>query len=124
MGPIHAGGGRLASLAFRVHRMDAMLAFYRDAFGVEFRDVTTGPVVSRFGELGNITLKFVPIRDATDFENFPIHQPGIEVSDVQAAVAAARKHGGSVQDAPREVGGQTHASVRDPDGNTIELYGP
>lgn len=120
-----AGGGRLSTLAFRVHRMDAMLAFYREAFGVEFREVNTGGgIVSRFGELGNITLKFVPIRDATDFENFPVHQPGIEVPDVKAALAAAHKHGGKVQDPPTKDGGRTHASVRDPDGNTIELYGP
>jgi predicted enzyme related to lactoylglutathione lyase len=124
-----AEGGRtmssaLTTLAYRVHRMPAMLAFYSEAFGVQFREVDTGGgIVSRFGELNGITLKFVPIRDAVDFEGFPVHQPGFEVSDVAAVLAAARKHGGSVQNEPVMRDGRLHAAVRDPDGNTIELYG-
>jgi catechol 2,3-dioxygenase-like lactoylglutathione lyase family enzyme len=102
-----------------------MLAFYGEAFGVEFREVDTGGGIrSRFGELGGLTLKLVPIRDNGDFENFPIHQLGLEVPDVEAVLAVARKHGGRVQDVPTRQGGRLHAAVRDPDGNTLELYGP
>ena len=115
---------RLTTLAYRVHRMDAMLGFYSEAFGVTFREVQTGPFRSRFGELGGVTLKFVPIRDATEFEKFAIHQPGIEVAgDVTRVIAAALKHGGSVQNPPVEDGDLVHASIRDPDGNTLEVYG-
>jgi catechol 2,3-dioxygenase-like lactoylglutathione lyase family enzyme len=116
---------RLTTVAYRVHRMQSMLAFYREAFGVRFHEVDTGGGLrSQFGQLGGITLKFVPIRDAVDFEDFPIHQLGFEVPDVAAALAAARKHGGRVQDEPRLRNGRVHASVRDPDGNTLEIYGP
>jgi catechol 2,3-dioxygenase-like lactoylglutathione lyase family enzyme len=38
-----------------------------------------------------------------------------------AVRAAARKHGGSVQNEPVMLDGRLHAAVRDPDGNTIEL---
>jgi catechol 2,3-dioxygenase-like lactoylglutathione lyase family enzyme len=116
---------KLTTVAYRVHRMPAMLAFYGEAFGVRFREVDTGGGLrSQFGELNGLTLKFVPIRDTVEFEDFPIHQPGFEVSDVEAVLAAARKHGGRVQDAPRVWDGRWHAAVRDPDGNTLELYGP
>lgn len=54
----------------------------------------------------------------------PVHQPGFEVPDVARAVAIAVRHGGRVQDAPVDRDGRVHASIRDPDGNTIELYGP
>ena len=105
--------------------MPAMLAFYREAFGVRFREVDTGGGLrSQFGELNGLTLKLVPIRDTVEFEDFPIHQPGFEVVDVEAVLAAARKHGGRVQDAPRVRDGRWQPAVRDPDGNTLELYGP
>ena len=120
-----AGRPGLTTVAYRVHRMAAMLAFYREAFGIAFREVDTGGGIrSQFGELGGLTLKFVPIRDTVDFENFPIHQLGFEVAGVEAIMAAARKHGGRVQDAPRRRNGRVHAAVRDPDGNPLELYGP
>jgi catechol 2,3-dioxygenase-like lactoylglutathione lyase family enzyme len=115
---------RLTSLALRVHHMDAMVAFYADAFGARFREVPTGPLTSRFAEVGGVTLKFVPIRDAADFAGFPVHQPGFEVEDVERVLVAAAAHGGAIQDAPREGDGRLHAAVRDPDGNTLEIYGP
>jgi hypothetical protein len=34
----------------RVSRMEAMLAFYSEAFGIEFREVATGLFKSQFGE--------------------------------------------------------------------------
>jgi catechol 2,3-dioxygenase-like lactoylglutathione lyase family enzyme len=118
------GGAQISTVAYRVHRMAAMLAFYREAFGIEFREVDTGGGIrSQFGELGGITLKFVPIRDTVDFVGFPIHQLGVEVPDVAAVLALARKHGGRVQDPPRREGDRVHAAMRDPDGNTMELYG-
>ena len=104
--------------------MDAMVAFYTNAFGARFRDVQTGPFTSRFAAVSGVTLKFVPIRDSADFDGFPIHQPGFDVDDVDAVLRAAAAHGGAVQDAPREVNGRLHAAMRDPDGNTIEIYGP
>jgi catechol 2,3-dioxygenase-like lactoylglutathione lyase family enzyme len=113
----------LTTVAFRVHKMPEMEAFYAEAFGVKFRTVETGPFRSRFGELGRLTLKLVPIRSETDFEGFPVHQLGFEVDDVEAVIAAATRHGGRVQDAPQRAEGRVHAAVRDPDGNTIELYG-
>jgi catechol 2,3-dioxygenase-like lactoylglutathione lyase family enzyme len=66
----------------------------------------------------------VPIRDRAEFERFPIHQVGFEVPDVAAAVAAAVRAGGRIQDAPVSAGGRVRASVRDPDGNTVEVEGP
>ena len=113
---------KLTTVAYRVHKQQAMVAFYSEAFGAKFREVQTGAIRSQFGELPGLTLKFVPIRDAVEFEDFPVHQLGFEVADVERVIALAVKHGGRVQDAPTRTGGRSHASVRDPDGNTIELY--
>jgi catechol 2,3-dioxygenase-like lactoylglutathione lyase family enzyme len=114
----------LTTVAIRVHRMEAMVSFYRDAFGLRFREVETGPIRSQFGERDGLTLKLVPIRDSVDFENFPVHQLGFEVADIEAVLAIVRKYGGRVHDAPQRDQGRMTASLRDPDGNTVEIYGP
>lgn len=117
-------GSALTTLALRVHHEAAMVRFYSEAFDVRFTEVETSGIRSRFGEVNGVTLKFVPIRDAADFERFPVHQPGFDVPDVGRVIEIARRHGGRVQDPPVLRDGRVHASVRDPDGNTIELYGP
>ena len=112
----------ISSIALRVCNEEAMLKFYSEAFGVPFREVDTYGIRSQFGEMNGITLKFVPIRDDTDFKGFPIHQPGFVVDDVEAVVALAVKHGGRQEGQIIRSDGQIQAAVRDPDGNTIELY--
>jgi catechol 2,3-dioxygenase-like lactoylglutathione lyase family enzyme len=64
----------------------------------------------------------VPIRDEVDFKNYPIHQLGFIVSDVEAVIALALQHGGQEEGKAIKSEGKTQAAVRDPDGNTIELY--
>jgi len=112
----------LASIALRVHEMDAMLAFYSEAFDIQFETVDTFGISSKFGNINGITLKFVPIRDDVDFENFPIHQLGFNVSDVERVIEIVRKHGGKLEGEVIRKDGKIRAAVRDPDGNTLELY--
>lgn len=112
----------ISSIAFRVYNMEAMLNFYAEAFQVQFHEVNTYGIRSQFGELDGITLKFVPIRDDADFKGFPVHQPGFMVSDVETVIALALKHGGRQEGKIIRNGGMTQAAIRDPDGNTIELY--
>ena len=112
----------LTSVAIRVSNMGGMLAFYSEAFQVQFHEVDTYGIRSQFGELNGITLKFVPIRDDADFKSFPIHQPGFVVPNVQAVINIALKHGGRQEGQTLQVGGKIQAAIRDPDGNTIELY--
>lgn len=113
----------LTTIAIRVHRMDAMMAFYHAAFGAEFRAVDTFGIESQFTEIDGLTLKFVPIRASVDFEDYPSHQLGFVVDDVPAVIALALRHGGRQEGELGEEDGRAHAACRDPDGNTIELYG-
>lgn len=112
----------ISSVALRVANMQAMLKFYSQAFGVKFYEVETYGIRSQFGEVNGITLKFVPIRDEADFKNYPIHQLGFVVSDVEAVIALALQHGGREEGKVIRNAGKAQAAVRDPDGNTIELY--
>jgi catechol 2,3-dioxygenase-like lactoylglutathione lyase family enzyme len=112
----------LFSVAMRVANLQAMLNFYSRAFGVQFHAVDTYGIRSQFGNVNGITLKFVPIRDEADFDNYPVHQLGFVVSNVEAVIALALQHGGREEGKVLRHEGKTQAAVRDPDGNTIELY--
>ena len=112
----------ISSVAMRVANLEAMLEFYSQAFGVKFHQVDTYGIPSQFGEVNGITLKFVPIRDEADFKNFPVHQLGFVVPNVEAVIALALQHGGREEGNLIRKEGRTEAAVRDPDGNTIELY--
>jgi predicted enzyme related to lactoylglutathione lyase len=114
----------LSSVAVRVYNMEAMTAFYSEAFGIQFNDVDTFGLASKFGEFNGVIFKFVPIRneDEVDFENYPIHQLGFNVSDFQKVIEIAIKHGGKIEGGITRNEGKVNAAVRDPDGNTLELY--
>jgi len=112
----------MQSVAMRVLHMQAMLAFYSEAFGIEFREVMTGPFQSQFGEVEGLTLKFVPIRDKVDFDGYAVHQLGFSVPDIERVISLAIQHGGRQEGEVIVNENGTNAAVRDPDGNTIELY--
>lgn len=118
------GGSHLASVAVRVADLEAMTAFYREAFGVAFEDAEVDGLVYRTGQIGTVEVKLVPIRDAPDFDGVGIVQVGFAVPDVEAAVARAVARGGQRMDGDvrNAEGTIVHAAIRDPDGNTIELY--
>lgn len=118
----HTETAEMTSLAFRVHHLEPMLDFYRESFGIRFRQVDTFGIESWFGELDGLLIKFVPIREGADFEGYPFHQPGFRVADVRKVIALAEKYGGRKEGPIRQSEGETQAAVRDPDGNTIELY--
>jgi predicted enzyme related to lactoylglutathione lyase len=112
----------LFSIAIRVANVESMVAFYSEAFQIQFQEVKTYGIPSQFGELNGTTLKLVPIRDETDFQGFSIHQPGFLVEDVQRVIDIAIKHGGRQEGRTLQVDGKIQAAIRDPDGNTLELY--
>lgn len=112
---------RLSSIAIRAASITAMRDFYTEAFGFRFAPATLGPLHCWFGEHDGLTLKLVPLRDSANFGDFPVHQLGFAVADIDAAIALALAHGGSVQDSPTLTDNRHQASIRDPDGNTIEI---
>jgi len=113
----------ISSLAIRCHHLEKMIAFYAEAFGAGFRRVEVGGMTCHFGRAGALTIKLVPGRDSADFSGYPFHQVGIEVDDVDRVIEIAIRHGGAAEGAVTRGDQGVHGCVRDPDGNTIELYG-
>lgn len=129
--------------------LDAALAFYKDAFGLEPVLVTeaAGPEVAAmfqvpeadfrvaFLPIGNTVWELVEYRTA----DRPVHRPrhdeiggmhvSLEVSDMDAALAALARHGVAVPERPLDIpegptAGARIAYVRDPWGVQIELLQP
>lgn len=124
MDPAAATPAVLRSVALRAYRMEAMAAFYHEAFGFEFRPVRAGGREALFGTLGDLTLKLVPLADQGQRDEAPTHQLGFAVPEPEAVVALAEKYGGGELGQPARRDGRVLWAVRDPDGNPIELYGP
>lgn len=121
--PESSASAAVSSVAIRTHNVDAMLRFYSEAFGVEFEAVETPGFTMHQGTLGTTMLKLVPIRDEADFEGFPVHQLGITVPDVERVIGTSEKHGGRLLERNASAGRDLpRAAIRDPDGNSIELY--
>jgi len=113
---------RLMSVAIRVYRMEAMVDFYQEAFGVIFAPGRVGDLEVQFGFLGDVLLKLVPLASEQEADEFPVHQLGFEVEDLDAVLELALKYGGSILQEPVSRMHQWHAAIRDPDGNSLEVY--
>jgi catechol 2,3-dioxygenase-like lactoylglutathione lyase family enzyme/uncharacterized protein YciI len=113
-----SGIAPIRSIAIRCANLEKMKGFYAEALGGRFRVVQASGLRCYFGDVNGMTLKRVPQREQADFERSPTHQLGFAVADVTGTIKLALKHGGKLEGQANE----EHCSVRDPDGNTIELY--
>ncbi len=111
----------LSGIAIRAHNVDQMVAFYTNVFGGKFNKVDTGGLEAWFGQVAGFTMKIVGLRDDVDFEDYPVHQIGFIVDDVDEAVKKSIESGGRQAGEPMRQDNHVHGAVRDPDGNTIEL---
>lgn len=113
--------GAVTGVAIQVYDLDGMKQLYETLFSTRFeREVTNGAAVWR-SMAGELELTLAPWRRDQDFDGFPIHQLTVTVDDLEATLAGALGAGGRLLEAPREQNGARRASLRDVDGNTLEL---
>jgi predicted enzyme related to lactoylglutathione lyase len=114
----------LRSMTLRVYRMEAMVAFYQEAFGVSMEEKRLETGQAWYGWLGEVMLCFIPLASETEPDEYPALQLGLEVEDVDAALELCLKYGGIIIQEPIQRLDEVYAVLRDPDGNALELYGP
>lgn len=112
---------RMNSVAVKCANMQSMIDFYTRAFGGQFEKVDIGGMECHFGQVAGLMLKLVPGRERSGFEDYPSHQLGFEVDDIDEVNAIAVACGGAIENEKFMQGDIAYGCVRDPDGNTIEL---
>ncbi len=117
-----ASSAVLSSVAIRVYRLEAMVGFYQEAFGIAFSEKRVGDITTYFGMLGDIMFKLYPLQEDQEMDEWPTHQLGFFVADLDAVLELSLKYGGSILNEPVTRLNQVHAAIRDPDGNSLELY--
>jgi len=119
--PTRADAG-VKSVEVKCANLDAMVAFYSEAFGTSFKEFAIDGTAFHFGRVDGVLLKFGAGRKKADHDGASHVQLGFTVADVAAVIKIAEKHGGKQEGKLGEISGRVHGVVRDPDGNTIDLY--
>ncbi len=119
-----APGFRIAKLAMAITNVDAMVTFYRNVFGIDFRAVDIGNGVKLYtGKFAGMDILFAPNTIANVKAEQSRTQFDIIVPDIKAAKEKAQASGGSVRE-EKEEAGRIMATLVDPDGNTIVVIQP
>jgi predicted enzyme related to lactoylglutathione lyase len=108
-----------------VRDLDAMTAFYRDAFGLRLGDRLTGPdfeEVLLAAPASPMTLILYRWTDDREIVIGSGHGPaGFVTTDIDGGFAHALSLGATVIQPPTDVPGLRVAMLRDPEGHEIEL---
>ncbi|HEV8595096.1 MAG TPA: VOC family protein [Thermoplasmata archaeon] len=112
----------LGHIGLRVASVERSFRFYRDVFGA--REIWRGP--------GEIQFQTPGCRDVVALEETkgPRQMGGVthfgfrlgDAKDLDAAVAAVKKAGGTVLERGEFVPGEPYAFVKDPDGYRVEIW--
>lgn len=110
---------RISKVAMAVTNVDAMVAFYRNVFKIDFRAVDIGNGVKLYmGTFSGMDILFAPNEIANVKAEQSRMQFDIMVPSLKDAKTQAEASGGSVRE-EREEAGRMIATLVDPDGNTI-----
>lgn len=111
-------------LTFAVGAMKPMVAFYSAVLGLKFVEREMFGRTLSSARFGDIDVLFCP-KDLAGVEaETNTIQLRFVVDDAALAFAQGMKFGGIAITEPAEVEGSLQASLRDPDGNSLELTQP
>ncbi len=108
-------------ITLAVNKIDETRNFYGAVFGVDFMPLELAGYQLYSGKLGKMELMLCPSELAgvnTDINSIQLR---FVVDDVRAALAKGLASGGTLISDVAEVDGRLHASLRDPEWNSLEL---
>lgn len=120
-GEKEGAGVRIDKVVIAVSDLGRMETFYVGVFDAKLRDVDLGGAKLKAGTLGGMEFILCPKEVAGVKADQNTIQLRFVVEDIASAVEAATMAGGQIIDEIRSAEGAKTASVRDPDGNSIEL---
>ncbi|MCA1584336.1 MAG: VOC family protein [Acidobacteria bacterium] len=112
---------QIARITVATTRMNAMVRFYNDVFHARMKEVDIGGITMQTGYVAGLELLLCPNQVSRVRADLNRHMLRVRVGDFDALLKRVRGSGGTVDAAPIMTSGERIVSVRDPDGNTIEL---
>ncbi|MFN2446481.1 MAG: VOC family protein [Vicinamibacterales bacterium] len=112
---------QIARITVATTRMNAMVRFYNDVFHARMKEVDVGGITMQTGHVAGLELLLCPNQVSRVRADLNRHMLRVRVGDFDALLKRVRGSGGTVDAAPIMTSGERIVSVRDPDGNTIEL---
>lgn len=113
---------RLDRITIAVGEQERMVSFYSRLFGTSFTAIDCGSFTLYRGLVAEgLELQFCPKAVAGIAATQNIHQLRFVVPDLGAYLAAAVDAGGELLGELTSEGGRRLGSLRDPDGNSLEL---
>ncbi|MEO1049938.1 MAG: VOC family protein [Bacteroidota bacterium] len=119
-----AGNYNIEGLTIAVSDMQAMLAFYRHVFGIQFEEQEMYGMKLYSGQWECLKLLLCPAELADVKVDQNRHQFDIIVEDVDAMVKKAVSVGGSQFGGEQTTANEKVIAVKDPDDNSIVLKQP
>ena len=110
---------QIEGITMAVHDMDKMLTFYREVFGVEFREKNQFNAKLYTGEWAGMSLLFCPAKVAKNTAKQNRHQFDLIVADIKAIMQLATKNGGTLMGDLTEDEHSWQIGIYDPDRNSI-----
>lgn len=104
-----------------VDKMEDMVAFYGSLFNTSFQDLDLYGEKLFAGKIGDIEVLFCPKHIAGVDARINTIQLRFVIEDVEKALKVGLEKGGTLITDVQELDGHTHASLRDPDGNSLEI---
>lgn len=112
---------KIDKITMAVGDMDAMRHFYASTFGIQFHPFTLAERELFTGQLGEMEFMLCPKDLAGVDANINTVQIRLVIDDVETAYHTGLNSGGSNLSGVQEIEGRLHASLRDPDGNSLEI---
>lgn len=114
---------QLMGMVFAVTNVPAVVAFYRGVFDVDWvAGMQVGEHQFYQGTWLGVDWLICPNAIANVVASQNRHQFRLKVDDIHSILDRAVQHGGTVIHPISEMGAMFTASIRDPDGNSVELF--
>lgn len=104
-----------------VTRMSETKRFYSSLLGVKFEPIEFAQRTLYSAKIGGIELLLCPKDLAGVDATINTIQLRFVIEDVKGSYTRGLENGGTALTAPQEMEGFLHASLRDPDGNSLEI---
>ena len=108
-------------ITLAVNKMQEMMTFYSAIFEVAFKPVELAGRQLHQAQLGDMELLLCPNDLAGVDADINTVQLRFVIKDVGTAYERGLKNGGKTLTEVQEIEGNVHASLRDPDGNSLEI---